>query len=535
MKRILYKSLAYVAFLPLLTLASCNYEEINTNPYEMTEEMGVMDGIAMGASITTMQRFVLPVGTQADRTDIINQYQVAYLLSADGWSGYIAEGNSWYSGLNNLQYYLQDDWVSSTYRNSYTEILSPWRKIKMECEKTGEMAPFALAQILKISAWHKTLESFGPIPYEHAGEMALVIPFDSEKDVYVFMFNDLKDAITELMSVAELGGTVVPEFDAVYAGDAAKWVKYANSLMLRLAMRLYYIDPELSKQWVSEALNHPGGVMTAADDAAQMSNGAGYVFVNNIAYCAENYGEARACTSVYAYLNGYEDPRLSAYIATSSSADALTGYDGRKYAPVPPGAPESHTKETYGDYSLPNLTSSSPTYWMKASEVYFLRAEAALHWSEFGDAASLYKQGIEMSFQENGVSMDIDTYLNSGNTPVAVSIGGYSAAAPTTATPEFAGTDEQKLEKIMIQKWIAMYPNGQEAWTEWRRTGYPKLNPIDGQSADPSVTKDRGIRRMVYPQSFRQSSEDAANYAEAVSLLKDAEDTPTSRLWWDCR
>ena len=280
MKRILYKSLAYVAFLPLLTLASCNYEEINTNPYEMTEEMGVMDGIAMGASITTMQRFVLPVGTQADRTDIINQYQVAYLLSADGWSGYIAEGNSWYSGLNNLQYYLQDDWVSSTYRNSYTEILSPWRKIKMECEKTGEMAPFALAQILKISAWHKTLESFGPIPYEHAGEMALVIPFDSEKDVYVFMFNDLKDAITELMSVAELGGTVVPEFDAVYAGDAAKWVKYANSLMLRLAMRLYYIDPELSKQWVSEALNHPGGVMTAADDAAQMSNGAGYVFVN---------------------------------------------------------------------------------------------------------------------------------------------------------------------------------------------------------------------------------------------------------------
>ena len=172
---------------------------------------------------------------------------------------------------------------------------------------------------------------------------------------------------------------------------------------------------------------------------------------------------------------------------------------------------------------------------MKASEVYFLRAEAALHWSEFGDAASLYKQGIEMSFQENGVSMDIDTYLNSGNTPVAVSIGGYSAAAPTTATPEFAGTDEQKLEKIMIQKWIAMYPNGQEAWTEWRRTGYPKLNPIDGQSADPSVTKDRGIRRMVYPQSFRQSSEDAANYAEAVSLLKDAEDTPTSRLWWDCR
>ena len=120
MKRILYKSLVSAGALSLLMLPSCNYEEINTNPYEMTEEMGAMDGITMGASITTMERFVFPVGTQADGTDIINQYQVAYLLSADGWSGYVAEDNNWYSGLNNLTYYLQDDWVSATYKNSYT-------------------------------------------------------------------------------------------------------------------------------------------------------------------------------------------------------------------------------------------------------------------------------------------------------------------------------------------------------------------------------------------------------------------------------
>ena len=118
MKRNIYKSLLCAGALSLLTLPSCNYEEINTNPYEMTEEMGAMDGISMGASVTTMQRFVFPVGTQADGTDMINQYQVAYALSADGWSGYIAEDNNWQSGNNNLTYYLYDDWVSETYRNS---------------------------------------------------------------------------------------------------------------------------------------------------------------------------------------------------------------------------------------------------------------------------------------------------------------------------------------------------------------------------------------------------------------------------------
>ena len=534
MKKIIYKSLVCAGALSLLTLPSCNYEEINTNPYEMTEEMGAMDGISMGASVTTMQRFVFPVGTQADGTDMINQYQVAYALSADGWSGYIAEDNNWQSGNNNLTYYLYDDWVSATYRNSYTELLSPWKKIKQESEKVGDDATYALAQILKISAWHKTLETFGPIPYTHAGDMALVIPFDSEEEVYNAMFADLKAAVEALTPLAETGGTVSASYDAVYAGDARKWVKYANSLMLRLGMRLRYVDESLSYQWVAEALNNGIGVMTEASDAAQMSTGAGYVFVNNIAYLASNYGEARACTSVYAYLNGYNDPRLSAYIQPSAHANALEGYDGKKYAPVPPGT--AATADTYQDYSLPNLTSSSPTYWMKASEVYFLRAEAALFWPEFGSAENLYRQGVEMSFQENGVSADVDAYLTSGLAPQAVSINGYSAPQPTTATAEFTGSTEQKLEKIMIQKWISMYPNGQEAWTEWRRTGYPKLNPVQtNRGTGAGISSEDGIRRMVYPISFSQSAEDAANYADAVSKLRGGVDAATTKLWWDCR
>lgn len=528
-----YKLLAGVCALTFLS--SCDYENINTNPYEMTDEMGQMDGIAMGGPILSMERHVTPVGTQADGTDYINEYQTAYHLSADLWSGYFSENNNWDSGNNHMTYYLKDDWVSSTYRNSYTNVFAPWKEAKMEAEKNGDMEAFALAQILKVSAWAKTLETFGPIPYTHAGEMALVIPFDTEEEVYDAIFTDLQNAINTLMPLTEQDGKVVADFDAVYGGSVTKWIKYANSLMLRLAIRLKFIAPDKSKQWTKTALEQPIGVMTVKDDEAQMSVGAGYTFVSNIAYLASNYNEARMCTSMFAYLAGYEDPRLSVYFLPSEAEEALPAFDGQKYAPVPPG----HTtgNDAFKPYSQPNMTSATPNYWMRASEVYFLRAEAALEWPEFGNAESLYKQGVQMSFEENGLSAsEAEDYLKNGKQPTDVNIAGYSAPAPTTATTEFTGTPEEKLEKIMIQKWIALYPNGQEAWTEWRRTGYPKLNLVqENRGSGSGITKERGIRRMVYPFSFSQSAEDKANYDDAVSKLKDKADRATSRLWWDTR
>lgn len=531
-KNIIIKFLAGISVLSLA--ASCNYEEINTNPYEMTDEMGKMDGISLGSYITAMEKYVVPVGTQADRTDMINEYQTAYNLAADCWSGYFGQNNNWLSGNNNTTYYLVDGWLSSTYKNSYTNVLPSWKKLKAATEKLNAPEVYALAQILKISCWHKTLESFGPIPYTHAGDMALVIPFDSERDVYESMFKDLKDAIEVLTPYAEAGGKIVPDYDAVYAGSARQWVKYANSLMLRLAMRVRFADSELSHKWVGEALTQSVGLMTEVNDAAQMSTGAGYQFVNNIQYLAENYEECRVATSVFAYLDGYKDPRLGKYMKTSTHYAALEAYDGNKYAPIPSGTAEQ--KGRFAEFSLPNMTSATPTYWMRTSEVLFLQAEAALVWSEFGDAAAFYKKGVTMSFMENGLpSSAADDYIDTDNKPVSVKIWSYSASAPTSATPKFEGSNEKKLEKIMIQKWIALYPNGQEAWTEWRRTGYPVLNQVHKNNGDGyGVTKEGRIRRMMYPDSFRQSQQDYANYVEALKLL-GGQDMPTTRLWWDCK
>src|SRR5574344_947092 len=221
-----YKLLVSVCAFSLLT--SCDYEAVNTNAFEMTEKEGLMDGVAVGGLITTMERTVFPVGTQADDTDVINQYQIAYHLSGDTWSGFFGQNNSWSSGYNNTSYFLDNSWISSTFKHSYTNVLDPWKRLKVSSEKNNTPQVFALAQVLKISAWHKTIESFGPMPYSHAADATMNIPFDSEKDIYTAMFKDLTDAIGVLTKKAESGITVMAAYDAVYAGNAKKWVKYAN-------------------------------------------------------------------------------------------------------------------------------------------------------------------------------------------------------------------------------------------------------------------------------------------------------------------
>lgn len=96
-----FKLLAVICAMTLF--ASCNFEEINTNQFEMSDGEGAMDGFEVGGLITAMQRTVIPVGTQADDTDVINEYQIAYHLSADNWSGFFGENNSngWNAGSNN--------------------------------------------------------------------------------------------------------------------------------------------------------------------------------------------------------------------------------------------------------------------------------------------------------------------------------------------------------------------------------------------------------------------------------------------------
>ena len=537
MKTKAYKYIVGVLALSLFT--ACDFQKVNTNEFELLPEEGLMDGISIGGPITAMQKCVFPVGTQADGTSVANRYQTAYNLAADCWSGYFGQNNNW-GGPNNLNYFLKDGWVASSYTESYSTVVPLWQDLK---DKTETQFPevFALAQILKISAWHKATDMFGPIPYKEAGKGLITVPYDSQEEVYKSMFKELSDAIEVLTKYADNGNSkLLPNADAVYAGDVHKWVVYANSLMLRLAMRVYYADAALSKKYALQAVNHSYGVMKTKDDEAKMERGASLEFKNNLDVLINQYNECRMGSSMLAYLGGYQDPRLPKYFNTSTVSQAVTVGTYGKYSGVPTGHDVS-SNDAFRDSSRPAITSTTPTYWMRASEVYFLLAEAALHgFAVGGTAESLYEKGIEMSFEENGIaSSEVADYMSSGLKPSAYSFHltnpGVNVDVPavTEATTAWSGTDEEKLEKIMIQKWIALYPNGQEAWTEYRRTGYPKLHSAISNYSNGEVDSEVGIRRMRFPTNKSTSAEDIANLESARKLLRGGLDKAGTRLWWD--
>lgn len=528
-----------VGFLALSLFMACDFQKVNTNEFELLPEEGLMDGISIGGPITAMQKCVFPVGTQADGTSVANRYQTAYNLAADCWSGYFGQNNNW-GGPNNLNYFLKDGWVASSYTESYSTIVPLWQDLKGKTE-TQFPEVFALAQILKISAWHKATDMFGPIPYKEAGKGLITVPYDSQEEVYKAMFKELSDAIEVLTKYADNGNSkLLPNADAVYAGDVHKWVVYANSLMLRLAMRVYYADAALSKKYALQAINHSYGVMKTKDDEAKMERGASLEFKNNLDVLINQYNECRMGSSMLAYLGGYQDPRLPKYFNTSTVSQAVTVGTYGKYSGVPTGHDVS-SNDAFKDSSRPAITSTTPTYWMRASEVYFLLAEAALHgFAVGGTAESLYEKGIEMSFEENGIaSSEVADYMSSGLKPSAYSFHltnpGVNVDVPavTEATTAWSGTDEEKLEKIMIQKWIALYPNGQEAWTEYRRTGYPKLHSAISNYSNGEVDSEVGIRRMRFPTNKSTSAEDIANLESARKLLRGGLDKAGTRLWWD--
>ena len=537
MKTKAYKYIVGVLVLSLFT--ACDFQKVNTNEFELLPEEGLMDGISIGGPITAMQKCVFPVGTQADGTSVANRYQTAYNLAADCWSGYFGQNNNW-GGPNNLNYFLKDGWVASSYTESYSTVVPLWQDLKGKTE-TQFPEVFALAQILKISAWHKATDMFGPIPYKEAGKGLITVPYDSQEEVYKAMFKELSDAIEVLTKYADNGNSkLLPNADAVYAGDVHKWVVYANSLMLRLAMRVYYADAALSKKYALQAVNHSYGVMKTKDDEAKMERGASLEFKNNLDVLINQYNECRMGSSMLAYLGGYKDPRLPKYFNTSTVSQAVTVGTYGKYSGVPTGHDVS-SNDAFKDSSRPAITSTTPTYWMRASEVYFLLAEAALHgFAVGGTAESLYEKGIEMSFEENGIaSSEVADYMSSGLKPSAYSFHltnpGVNVDVPavTEATTAWSGTDEEKLEKIMIQKWIALYPNGQEAWSEYRRTGYPKLHSVVTNYSNGEIDSEVGIRRMRFPTNKSTSAEDIANLESARKLLRGGLDKAGTRLWWD--
>ena len=229
------------------------------------------------------------------------------------------------------------------------------------------------------------------------------------------------------------------------------------------------------------------------------------------------------------YLNGYGDPRIATYF--KAAADGK--YHGVRQGIFADGA----NQEAYtGDLiSQVNVSRNTPVLYMAAAEAYFLRAEAALRgWNMGGTAKEFYEAGIRLSMNECGVSGADEYIANSTATPAPFvdNAGSDNAPAPSQITIAWNDRDdfETNLERIIVQKWIASWGNSCEAWSEFRRTGYPKMFPVKYNYSDGAVSSDLQIRRLPYPRTEYNTNSAAVT---AAAALLGGPDNCGTKLWWD--
>jgi hypothetical protein len=528
----------FVIVSAMMMVVGCTsgFTNLNTNPNEATEEMLDWDNVRTGSYFLQMEENVLVVA-QSSASIGTDRYETVETMGGDGFVGYFGFPSS---SINSAGRYNWNkaSWYGDMFTTNYSRTMSAWRSLKNVINNDKDPRS-ALALIIKVAAMHRVTDTYGPIPYVKFG-VEQEVPYDSQQDVYYKFFDELDQAITVLQGYAASGTSVFSSWDCVYRGDVTKWIKFANSLRLRLAMHLSYIDPTKAKAEAQAAIDNSIGLMSDANDIATLQHISPIELYESPLYIiGQSWNDARMGATLASYMNGYSDPRLSAYFYKTTAAD----YKGIRagmassvvksaYAPEAAGA-------TAGLFSVPIATSTSDVVWMRASESYFLLAEAALRWGIGSKTAKeYYELGITTSFTENNVSGTAAYIANTTATPSAYVdpvTSSYSATALGTITIAWdeTATDEQKLERIITQKYIALFPVGQEAWTEFRRTGYPKVFPVCvNESNGGCVNTSIQIRRLPFPVS--EYNTNSVLLQGGISLLGGA-DNPGTKLWWDAK
>jgi len=514
------KILTYFLLCSIIFWSACteNYLEYNTNTISgATDEELERDGYAINSSLLSMGDYVVP-------TDV-NMNQFVECLLGGSFGGYLADSNDGFNGKNFSTYNPEEHWLQVTFNDIIPAISIRSNDLK---QKTTDPVILAVSDVIKVMALSKVTDIYGPIPYSKIGlDGALTAPYDSQEEIYDHMFEELDNAIAVLTS--NRTANFMPLADNVYDGIVVKWVKLANSMKLRLAMRIADVKPELAKVKATEAVNHEiGPIISNADNAWKPAPGKNPFRVVMYEY---NDGDSRISADITSYMNGYKDPRREKYFTQSTFTGTIANaYHGlRSGIQIPAGG-------IVKLYSNMLVQEGTKLLWMNAAEVAFLKAEGALRGWNMGDTAEeLYNKGITLSFEQWGASGAKDYIEDNTNVPAAYvdPVGSFSyTGTPSDITIQWDAnaTKGKNLERIITQKWIAIFPQGIEAWSEYRRTGYPKLMEVLRNNSGGKVSTERMARRLPYPQ--REYLENNENLKYAISNYLKGQDNMGTDVWW---
>lgn len=395
----------------------------------------------------------------------------------------------------------------------------------------------AIAKILKVYFIWSITDRWGDVPYTQAllGAGNLTPSYDKQSDLYPQMLTDLKDAMASFdPSAAVRGDMYYPAPKTPLVASAANiklqidnWKKLANSLRMLIALRMSKVYPNTGGYAANEfadAYNDAAGAIVTNTDNMKLVYPGGTSVETNLFFSALNGRKDYAFSKTLGdILANMADPRRAAF------GNAGPGF--------PYGLPRNDAVafdgSVSGGYATPIASAfratTSPMIILPAAYVLLAQAEAAERGWITASAQSLYEAGVTASFTQWGQSATAAATYLAGAANYATGSGGGTDIGFLAAYPSIVGADavtNNGLERIQLQRYLASFGDGLQAWSEWRRTGIPRLKPtVYGVNTPKEIP-----RRLTYG-----TTEYAANPAsvnEAVSRLAGG-DKMSSRMWWD--
>jgi hypothetical protein len=529
MKKIIISSIAIVS---ALIMGGCSkFGEINTNPDKTT--MGNSGMLATGL----LRTMTTCAGNGDNKNYVTDDFLSKYIAWTES-----SDIDLMFNKLNNASF------------SDIAKLVNATKMVEAAPTEGLKKSYQGLAHFVRVMTFYNATMRVGDIPYSEAGTGNTAPKYDSQKDIYYTVFNELKEAAEILGKHLEGQEFCGANNDLIFGGDTDKWIKFANSLRLRYALRIAYKDPAKAKTEGEAALK--GGVMASNEDNAYVRIDASGSWGHPLyMICQWNcFTMSKTMENIFKNSSTVEDPRMPLWFGPSvgwwqHQKDNTTIFNGEKFSGVPNGLSDKAMLAVDEDgYAYNDPNNNSCVYGLQAfpdwhtsgelgsskvklnfkvmnyAETCQLKAEAALRgWDGAGDIKANYEAGIRASFAEERAPIADATLYSTANDETYITTGWVKW--------DNAATDEEKLERIITQKWISLYPNGIEAWAECRRTGYPELMPVQ-QSEDPDIKPANGefIKKIRYSDVERR--ENAAN-ATDPSLNEGQGDGQAVRVWWD--
>ncbi|UKM64508.1 SusD/RagB family nutrient-binding outer membrane lipoprotein [Flavobacteriaceae bacterium GSB9] len=510
-----------MVFLFQITGCTSDFDEVNTDPNSLTADQ--LDATLAGPAFANALYKGIGNASWSLPGDDYGTYGLATALHSMVYAHYMTPGWAAETDANGIN----DGWRSRGWLRFYTlavpSLLNTYKAAEGNAEAT------AVLDIWKVYMFHRFTDHWGPVPYSEAGIGGSSVPYDSQESMYTDFFNLLESANTTLSASSESTVAVFGDYDEIYSGDIEKWRKFGNSLRLRLALRISDVDASKAQAQAEAAVS--AGVMESNDDSA-------YFHVTPDTY--NNFVDIMKFWGFYmtadmeSILKGYNDPRMPIWFGPVS--DEESPYFG-DYVGLPNGGGPLLDR----DGSNLSLTNQETTFAdnstkdievMMASESNFNRSEGALKgWNMSGTAQTLYEDGIRLSLEQWGVeNSDIDSYLTGTTTGAVPTFGSlYNDSTPPVDVPvAWAATEGEQLKQIAVQKYLSLFPESWEAWSDLRRTDADILYPLI-TTLDPSI--GYGVmKRVTYLPNEYSTNGDAVT--EATTLLGGADEGDTN-VWWD--